>query len=99
MNKFSDHYYNEDEVLNEGLFTALVGKLGTSFANMFRARKGINIAADFLRIFQPMKRPKYEKALSVLSDLYLQHNVKKGISVKDIRFGSVTGKFFGNMFS
>jgi hypothetical protein len=92
---FSDFYAKEQESqIDEGFFTAMMGKLSTSVVNIFRKRKGINIALDFMRIFQPTTRQKYEAALNQLTNYYLNKEKRKGLFIKDIRFGELTGKFW-----
>lgn len=97
---FSEFY---DKNLDEGLGTAILGKLGTAAKNIFRGqRKGVNVAADFLKVFQPMPANKYVEIINRLGSAYQSGakfpKNKPKVGVKDSRFGEVTGSFFGNFF-
>jgi len=105
---FSEFYNNqsqEAEIINEDLISTLTAKLGTSIANIFRKRKKINIATEYMKFFQPVSKEKYASALDQLSKFYLSGTTPKGalnkkkITVKDIRVGSITSPIFGALFS
>jgi len=101
---FSDYYDKHQEEINEGLLTALAGKLSTATKNLFRKRKGVNIAADFLKVFEPMPRAKYEESLNKYANAFTSgtkwptSGKGKKVWIKDVRFGEVTGSLFGNLF-